>query len=161
MTPGYFGTITRTPWPFVTLTAPPSDSVTLLAATRISVRPDPVVICSRTKFPVSVWPATIRFTPVPSTRTTNGPAGSLSVVVVVPQGEDAVHRQGRAVDRQRELAPEAEARHTNASGPVIWRATPADVTRMSALSDRPVACVVAEVHQPAAQAEARHSRCRS
>ena len=63
----------------------PRLSETLVAATRMTVvGVAPMVVAfSKAKFPVKVWPATVRATPVASTRM-NGPAGSVSAMVSEP-----------------------------------------------------------------------------
>ena len=47
----------------------PKESERFVTPARTSLLPLPLVVCSRTKFPVNVWPPTIRLTPVPPTRT--------------------------------------------------------------------------------------------
>ena len=61
------------PWPLVSDTKfvvpSPRPSTTLLAATRVTLRPSVLVTCSKEKLPLSVWPRMFRLMSVPSTRT--------------------------------------------------------------------------------------------
>ncbi len=74
------------PWPLVRLStgvAPPRLRAALLTATCTSFWPWALVLCSKLKLPLSVWPTMFRLRPVPDTLK-YGPAGTVSVTGVVP-----------------------------------------------------------------------------